>query len=184
MKITKSKNEKIWKTMLEGDSESFSLIFKKQYKILYNYAFSICHNEELVKDSIQELFIYIWEKRNSLAQVKSVHNYLIISLRRIILKSLKIRVDENENSKNLLIYLPKEAFSAQDMLILKESTEQTKTEMENALNKIPVRMREALYLKTYISLSYKEISVIMKISPQVARNYVSESFHRLRNILS
>jgi len=66
---------------------------------------------------------------------------------------------------------------------MNEEIDAEEAALQQALNKIPSRMREALYLKTYQGLSYKEIAVVMKMSSQVARNYVSEAFHRLRVIV-
>ena len=184
MKLSKSTDKQIWNSLRKGNPEALAIIFKMNYALLYNFSFTICHNEELAKDSIQELFTYLWEKRSNLAEVNTVRSYLFTSIRRLIIKSLKKSKAEDKKNKTLIDELPKEAFSAQDILIFKESDEQTKFMLINALAEIPERMREALYLKTYNNFSYKEISEIMNISSQVARNYVSEALHRLRKILS
>ena len=67
---------------------------------------------------------------------------------------------------------------------LKDKSSAQKAALKSAFKQIPERMREALYLKTYQQLTYKEIALIMRVRPQVARNYVSEAFKRLRDILS
>ncbi len=184
MKLNTDTDKEIWNSFRRGDPEALAKIFKMNYASLYNFAFTICHNEELVKDSIQELFTYLWEKRAKLAEVSSLRLYLFTSLRRLLIKELKKSKAKDEKNKILMNELPKDAFSAQDMLISDESNEQIKFQLKNALAEVPERMREALYLKTYNNFSYKEISKIMNISSQVARNYVSEALHRLRKILS
>ncbi len=184
MKLHIETDKQIWNSFRKGDPEALAKIFNTNYASLYNFAFTICHNEELVKDSIQELFAYLWEKRNRLAEVSSIRLYLFTSLQRLLLKELKKSKAKEEKNKILMDELPKDAFSAQDLLIFKESNEQIKIKLKYALDQIPERMREALYLKTYNNFSYKEISKIMNISSQVARNYVSQALRRLREILS
>ena len=177
-------DKEIWNSFRRGDTEALATIFQMNYASLYNFAFTICHNKELAEDSIQELFTYLWEKRNNLSEVSSVRLYLFTSLRRILFKALKKCKAENEKNMILLNELPKEAFSAQDLLMFQESNEQIRIKLENALAQIPVRMRETLYLKTYDNFSYQEISMIMNISSQVARNYVFQALRRLKEILS
>lgn len=184
MRLDKDTEKKTFDSLRKGSTQALATTFNRNYSILFNFGFSICHDEELTKDAIQELFIYIWEKRSNLSEVNSVRAYLLTSQRRLIIKALKKR--KNESKQNLLYKseLPDKAFSAQDMLILKETDEQNKHVLKIAIEEIPERMREALYLKTYNNLSYKEISEIMDISYQVSRNYVSEALHRLRKLLS
>lgn len=184
MGLIKCTDERLWQLVRKGKPEALSLIFKSKYEMLFNFAFSLCHNEELAKDSIQEMFIYLWEKRSQLSEVVSVRAYLLASLRRLIIKSIKKKKTEEDKNKAIIDELPKEAFSPLDMIIIRECNEQTELRLKKALEAIPDRIREALYLKTYSNLSYKEISVVMSISSQVARNYVSEAFHRLRKFFS
>lgn len=77
-----------------------------------------------------------------------------------------------------------EAFSFEDLIVFAEKDKAEKRVLKNAVKKIPARMREALYLKTYDGLSYREIADIMQVRPQVARNYVSEAYRRLRKLLT
>ncbi|EHO42577.1 RNA polymerase, sigma-24 subunit, ECF subfamily [Caldithrix abyssi DSM 13497] len=184
MKLTVQTDQELWNAFRQGNPEALAEIFTMNYAALYNFAFTICHNDELSKDSIQELFTYLWEKRDKLAEVKSIRLYLFTSLQRLLIKELKKSKSKEEKNKIYQDEFPDHAFSAQDLCIFEEINEHLKQKLKSALDEIPQRMREALYLKTYNNFSYKEISQIMNISSQVARNYVSEALHRLRKILS
>ncbi len=184
MKASTQTEKEIWNSFRRGDPKALSYIFQRHYASLYNFAFTFCHNEDLAKDSIQELFTYLWEKRENLSEVNSLRLYLTTSLRRLLIKALNKNKAEDKKNKLLKEELSVEAFSAQDMLIFDESNEQIRNKLRNALTEIPARMREALYLKTYDNFSYQEISKIMNISPQVARNYVYQALQRLKKIFS
>jgi len=79
----------LWGRMREGEEQALAALFRRHYALLYDYGVKLSRQEELVKDSIQEVFAYIWEKRENLAAVDSVRAYLLVALRRHLLKSLE-----------------------------------------------------------------------------------------------
>jgi RNA polymerase sigma-70 factor (ECF subfamily) len=174
----------LWRRMLQGEHQALAALFRRHYATLYDYGLKLSRQEELTKDSIQEVFVYIWEKRKTIATVDSVRAYLLVSLRRHLLKSIAQQNKRQESYQQFDRQQIQDEFSMEDILVLREKEEDERRALQNALQEIPPRVREALYLKTFDGLSYREIALIMKVSPQVARNYVSEAFHRLRDILS
>lgn len=170
----------LWKRMREGDKEALAALFRRHYALLYDYGLKLSHQEEPVKDGIQEVFAYIWEKRERIARADSVRAYLLISLRRHLLKALALQQQRQTSLQQFELEQTQDAFSPEELLIVQEQEESARQALTKALQEIPPRLREALYLKTYDGLAYREIAAVMNVSPQVARNYVSEAFHRLR----
>jgi RNA polymerase sigma factor (sigma-70 family) len=178
------KDRALWRRMREGDEQALGILFRRHYAMLYDYGMKISRQAELVKDSLQEIFVYVWEKRKNISEVDSVRAYLLVSLRRELLKSLDRAQQRQASHQRFEVEQAQTYFSPEDFLVMQEKKNADQRAMKKALQEIPPRLREALYLKTYDGLTYKEISLIMKVSPQVARNYVSEAFHRLREIVS
>lgn len=172
----------LWECMRGGDDQALATLFRRYYAILYDYGIKLSRQEELTKDGIQDIFAYLWEKRESLSTVDSVRAYLLVSFRRHLLKVLVKQRQCQNSHQEFSLDCSEDFFPLEDLIILEEKTEAEKQSLKCALEKIPRRIREALYLKTYDNLTYKEIAKIMNITPQVARNYVSEAFHRLRII--
>jgi RNA polymerase sigma factor (sigma-70 family) len=175
-------DRRLWERMRKGDEQALAVLFRGHYPSLYDYGIKLARQEELVKDGIQDLFAYIWEKRHGLAVVDSVRAYLLVALRRHLLKSLATQQQQKESFLQLDWQQDQEYFSPEDLLLMQEKDNAERRSLAKALREIPPRVREALYLKTYDGLTYREIAAIMNVSPQVARNYVSEGFHRLREI--
>ena len=171
----------LWEEMQDGVKESLSDIFLRHFQHLYDYGVKICGKPEFVKDCVQEVFIYIWEKREKLSVPNSVRAYLLSALRRALLRKLQ-QVRKIETAQPDIESLSDTAFSPEEFIILKESKSEQIQQIRLAINALPVRMREALYLKTFDNLSYNEISQVMNISPQVARNYVFEALQKLRSL--
>lgn len=173
----------LWRNLRNGDVKALEMLFREFFNQLYDYGMKLTHQRELVKDCIQDLFVYVWEKHATLSQVESVKVYLMVSLRRSVLK--RIKQQQNQTSKIAALGQRTEttAFSPEEMLIVQESESSQKQLLNSAIRKIPERLREALYLKTYTEMAYRDIANIMGVTPQVARNYVSEAFQRLRETL-
>ncbi len=178
--LDRSHESELWRKMQGGDPEALELIFKWHYPYLYDYGLKISRKPELVKDCIQDVFVHLWERRGRLSQVVSVRAYLMVSLRRLLFKKLQ-RAGLSEVREDVYPWEPFDgSFSPEDFLIYQERQAEERRIIREGILKIPPKLREALYLRTYQELSYSEIAHIMDISPQVARNYVSQAFGRLR----
>ncbi|NIR52204.1 RNA polymerase sigma factor [candidate division KSB1 bacterium] len=174
---------RLWKEILKGDEQAFETLYRIQYPFLFNYGLKLSQQEELVKDSIQEVFAYIWEKRRKLTVTESIRAYLLVSLRRLLLNALAKERKQRKANEEFTIEQLENVFPIEDMIIFQELENSKRLELKKAFEEIPARMREALFLKTYNGLAYKEIAAIMNVEGQVARNYVSDAFRRLRHIL-
>jgi len=169
--------------MLAGDDQALAALFRLHYALLYDYGLKLSRQAELVKDSIQEVFAYLWERRATISAVDSARAYLLTSLRRHVLKSLARQLNQRQSDQQHVLDEATTYASPEEFLIMEEGAEADRHALNRALQAIPARLREALYLKTYDGMAYREIALIMNVSPQVARNYVSEAFQRLRTIL-
>ncbi|MBW8325587.1 MAG: hypothetical protein K0M50_12550 [Prolixibacteraceae bacterium] len=72
----------VWDQMKSGDEQALSKLFVYFYSDLYQYGIKIFNLPDLVKDSIQDVFSRIWEKRVTLGDARNPKAYLIASLRR------------------------------------------------------------------------------------------------------
>lgn len=181
---SKSNDDKIlWQQMKAGDQSALAALFRRYYGILFDYSCKFSRDEELAKDCIQTIFSYIWQKRQTLAAVESVRTYLLTSVRHELLKNLRKNDRLRKGKTELAPEIETYAFSPEELLLLEEQNSRRQKFIKEALETVPNRMREALYLKTYNGLTYQEISEIMGVSSQVARNYVFEAFKRLRKLV-
>lgn len=176
-------HEELWIRFLKGEKSAYEKLFKAYYRDLYGYGLKLSGKPELVKDKIQELFVSLWERREGLSQVNSIKGYLLVSLRRMMLREIK------KNSRLSLLEEDEEAniadlqFSAEDILINKEIEHEQKQALLDALNMLPDRQREVLFLRYFNGMSYEEIQDILSINYQSVRNHVYRATTRLKDIL-
>jgi len=174
------KDEKIWNDFRQGDKEAFSALYRRFFKLLIQSGLKITSDLDLIKDCVHDLFVNIWNSRTSLSTPDSVNSYLVISLRREILRQLKkSRLVQADIEK---IEIEEKSHSAEESLIVSQEIEEQENRMSAALKCLTKRQKEAIYLKFYANLSYIEIGKKMAIGSDSIYNLISKAIHNMISI--
>jgi len=174
-------NKKLWEKYLNGDKEALSLIFRIFFDDLHSYGLRLTRNSEIVKDSMQDMFLKLWKNRSNLKVIDNIKPYLFKALRRHIVNNLKW-------SNNFIGYeqepeeLFKIEFSHEDFLINRNIDNETRENLIKALNKLTKRQREAIYLRYFEELDFESISEIMSMKIQSVRNSIHRGLLVLREL--
>jgi len=166
-----------WAGIVNGSRECFNLVFQSYYSELYYWGLKIIPDSDIVKESIQELFVRVWERRGRLSDVNNPKSYLMISLRREILAAKKARsfVVTTNKPEDEGFFFDLNEFEKNDKIppALREFLLQT-------INSLPKQQREMIHLYFYHELSYTQISEVMEISVPSARNLMYRTILNLR----
>lgn len=172
----------LWRSFRDGDDIAFSILYKSQIGILYKYGHKLTTDTQLVEDSIQDMFIELWNSRRRLSDTDSIKFYLFRILRRKITQNpLKRQVTgvSNDAAEQHLFSL-----SAETQLIDIEKEHTRSKMLSNALLKLPPRQQEAVNLRYFNAFDHQQIADIMNISLQSVHNTLQKSMKGLREILS
>jgi len=169
----------LWNASTQGDREAFGQLFRRHYPLLFQYGNKICSDVATLEDNIQELFVEIWQKKST-QPVQSVKAYLLQALKYKLYKSFRNRkpVQSIELTSEDAFELSHESF-----IVAKEEDELKNKKVIEALNKLPARQKEVIYLKIYKGLSYEEVSEIMQINYQVVRNLLCQALKTFRKLI-
>ena len=169
----------LWRKFKSGDMEAYAVIYRKYFFVLYQYGKKICPEQELIKDTIQDLFIKIWNNRENLNDTTSIKYYLLTSFRRKLVDALQSPHIKLAAENELLDISFTETQDSEEG----ESLEQKK-EVLKALNCLSQHQQHLLRLKFYRNLSNKEIADEMGITIQSVYNAIFKILKSLRNQLS
>lgn len=136
-------------------------LYAKYIRELFRLGMSIKGDRSLVKDCIQEVFLQIWQYRNTVKATDNVKLYLFKCL------SNKIHKEVGKDKKrygHLDTELENDLPYEQDTEV-KDSFEKGKNLME-AMESLPARQNEVIHLLYYENHSYEDISLIMGINVQ------------------
>ena len=171
----------LWEQLKNGSELAFGKLLTKYFNSLQNYGYKFVRNEDFVKDCVQEVFIEIWNRRDRISTPDSVRAYLLSSVRKRVLREAYrqriIKEDESIDLENDLNFVE---FSSEWSLIEQESLAETTNRIADALNKLPKRQREVIYLRYYQNLERDEIAAIMSVNPQSVSNLLQSAFKTFR----
>ena len=168
-----------WNRFKQGDQASFTYLHRQYYHELYFYALKIAQDEHLAKNAIQELFLYLWKNREQVSEVSSVKYYLLRSLKRHLLR-LKKKEAQQQHFSSAYQETDAFTFSPEDIIIRQESEEMNQANLLRALNGLPARQREVVYLKYVNGLSNPEIAELTSLNYQSVANCLGRALDNLR----
>ena len=170
----------IWQQFLSGNVTAFEKLMAIHFRTLFHYGCKFSRDQEFVKDSIQDLFMHLWEKRERLNADAAVKPYLMASLRRLMHRSASSKLWVGEgNSENAGEIFDLE-FSVEEQYIDTESTLVRTRQLERLLQELPKRQKEVIYLKFFQELTRDQISEIMAVSPQTVSNLLQIAIKQLK----
>jgi RNA polymerase sigma-70 factor (ECF subfamily) len=176
---TANKDIRLWESFRKGDTSAFATLFREHYETLFRFGSKFTSDSELLEDSIQELFIELWQAKSE-APVLSVKAYLLKSLKYKLLKVFRKRGKLLPLTGDDVLF----EWSHETFLIAEQESAEKKQLVLDALQRLSNRQREIIYLKYYQNLSYEEVSEIMNINYQVARNLLYQAIKSLKTLLA
>jgi RNA polymerase sigma-70 factor (ECF subfamily) len=175
--------KELLKSVSKGDKKGFEILFRTYYVRLCAYAAGFVVQNDLAEDIVTEVFLKLWEKRETLTISESVSSYLFQSVKNACInyltreKSRKYTVSENEVKliDLKMTYQISDKYPLND-LIGRELEEKIRMEIE----KLPEQCREIFYLSRFEDLSHKEIAEKLGISENTVKVQIYRALIKLR----
>ena len=183
MKETALQSEIDWLQRLQQhDEKALEFLMRQYYTSIYNYASKFSKDTALVSDCIQEVFISLWQRRESATSILSLKYYLLRAVKNKLLKALHSsqRKAELANAENGYEFL--QEFSIEKQIIDKQISEEKAERVRQALKKLSKKQQEIIYLKYYQHLDYGQIADLMSINRQSVYNLLHEAIQKLRSV--
>ncbi|HAQ20323.1 MAG TPA: hypothetical protein DCR40_13995 [Prolixibacteraceae bacterium] len=167
----------LWYEFVAGNDVAYKTIYNTHLQSLYKYGLHFTRNEDLIQDCVHDLFIDLHRYRSRLKKTNNIKLYLFISLKRKIIRALgKEGRYMQLNSENIPFFY---SLSNED-----EAENELKTSrfelLESAMAELSNRQREAVYLRFVSELSYEELSEVLQMNYQSARNLIYRGIEKLR----
>ncbi|SDH50434.1 RNA polymerase sigma factor, sigma-70 family [Dyadobacter soli] len=167
-----------WSLLRENQHHALEWLYKTYARTLHNYGYRIVTDKELVKDTVQDLFVQIWANAGKLPAVSSVKAYLLVALRRELLR----RITRQRQFVHQDIELADESF--EDQIIELQKGEIISEGLSDFIQKLPTRQREIIFLKYYSGLSTEEIAAAMELTSGSVYKLIYKALASLKELTS
>lgn len=173
-------DETLWKGLINGDKEMFLALYRKYYHSLLFIGLKEIKDAGLVKDAIQQQFLYLWEKKETIQEAKNVKSYLITSF----LRKLTCDWKKLERAGNLQVAWSNQSEeplpTPEESLIVKDGQKQLYKLLMYHINALPARQKELIILKFYEGLTYEEIVQKTGLAHRSVYNKIHEALKKLK----
>jgi len=178
VQFDKDKCSDLWISFINGNENAFSEIYKSSYRMLYSYGLSFKISDEYVRDIIQDLFLKLYSRPELVKDAATLRPFLFTAMRNSCINSVKTnqRQTKLDNVEDFDLN-----FSVNENIIEdKEEQERVANLIKSILASLTIRQREIIYLRFLHQMEYEEISGIMNMTEQAARNLIYRAMEKIR----
>jgi RNA polymerase sigma-70 factor (family 1) len=164
------------KQIAEGDRKAFSTLYEQYLGELYRYVYLFTKSKEQSEEIVQDVFLKIWEKRESLAHINSFKAYLYRSAKNLVLDGVRKDTVKLKAHQYLKPRSEQDEAMADERIINRQYEEIA----ERAIALLPEKRRAIFLMRTRDELSLDEIAAKLSISKSVVKKqlYAAISFVR------
>lgn len=168
-------NPQLIPLLLSGDEATFEQVYRHFLRPLHVYAINMLKDEDEAEGSVQNVFLKLWERRQTLSFSGSIQAYLYGAVYNECLNKLRHR-QVKANHQQYVTHLMKdnnETSAGIELLDLKEKLQQ-------ALNELPEGCRTIFQLSRFEELKYQEIADRLSISIKTVEAQMGKALRILR----
>lgn len=170
-----NEDKELYLKLKEGDERAFQTLFRKYYSAMCHFARQFLNDSELAEETAQDVFVKIWEKRESLTIETSVKHYFFRSVRNHCLNQIqheKIKKQYAGMVLNAAHYEidPDQHYLEVDLIM----------KIEKSIDSLPPKRKEIFRLSREQGMKYKEIAETLNISIKTVEAQMGLALKHLR----
>lgn len=161
-----------------GDRNAFSQVYARYWSPLYQLAYQKVRSREVAEELVQNLFVSLWEKRET-AIIRELRPYLFTALRFSIIN----HIESDQVRERFVAYY--ESFMQQttnqpaDELALRDLTDA----IERSLHTLPEQTQQVFRMSRFDCLTIPEIADKLNLSEKAIQYHLSKALRVVRENL-
>lgn len=171
----KPNEETLLRRISQGDEEAFAEVFEAYYRPLADYVLRLTDELEIAEEVVQDTFVKLWLRRETLTELKSLTDYLFILSRNQTLNHLR------QKAKNRVQQLE----WTQVMHDTLEDGENTSSVywdiLEQAVQQLPPQQQRVFVMAKQKRMKYTEIAQALGVSVETVKQHMKTALKSIRN---
>lgn len=163
-------------SLKKGEERAYKQLYNLYYHNLVVYCSNLTKDQARAEDIVQQTFVKLWIKKDSLQIQSSIKGYLYRAVYNTFLKEYqKVKKEERaliEMKNNALLSLVDDI----------ENIDQQRIKLlESAIEQLPRKNREIFLLSKKSGYKYREIALQMDISEKAVEKHISRAKKSIKN---
>lgn len=161
-------------------NSTFETIYDEYKNRIYGYVLAITHSAHDAEEITQELFIKLWNKRQTLDSVLNIEHYIFTMARNRTLNYIKKAARDTRLMDELKFRMTSTQNDAEERLIRLDCEEM----VEEALNQLSPKRSEVFRLSRYQGKKLNEIAGQLNLSKNTVKNHLVAALKFVRSYLT
>jgi RNA polymerase sigma-70 factor (family 1) len=160
-----------------GDEEAFTRLFHEYRNKIYSIAYDLTESASVSEEIVQDVFLKIWIKRESLGEVDSFRAYLFTITRNHVFTTLKKMV----RRRNQEIPVGQETdetyyHGTEDQVLNREYARI----LRNAVDRLPERQKQVYVLIKERGVKRDAAAAALQLSPETVKTHLTQAMRNIR----
>jgi RNA polymerase sigma-70 factor (family 1) len=173
--------KELFARIAQGDEEAFNTLFHLYVPRLHMLIMKVTRSEGVAKDIIQEVFLYLWIDRESLAKVEVPQNWIFKMAYNRSYTWLARQMARDRKYSELRLQNPSESDDSLEHIVFLHETARL---IHEATALLPEQARKIFQLSRENGLKAAAIATQLGISVQTVRNSLVRSVKFVREFLA
>ncbi len=164
----------------EGDQRSFEDLYRLFFARLFNFAQLLLHKREIAEETVNDVMMKVWNKRQDIMQVRNLETYLFVAVRNQSLNYLSQYSHyhialESENEQGAIVNLndPEKELEWKEIHF----------KLNQAIDQMPEQCRTVFKLIKEEGFRYKQVAEILGISPRTVETQLFRAIKKLNKVI-
>lgn len=162
-----------------SDAGAFRSLFDAMNAALLRFAWRYTFDEEAARDVVQDVFLKLWQVRETLDDRRSLRSLLYTMVRNRSLNHRRARRDEERPSEEASGWEPENVERLDD----EAHAKMLERQLRSWIDELPDRRREAFILSRYHGMTHEEIAALMGLTPRTVNTHIVLALKDLRGKL-
>lgn len=163
-----------------GDQRSFADLYRLFFARLYNFALLFVHKKEIAEETVNDVMMKLWNRREELMQVKNIETYLFVAVRNQSLNyisqysHLHISLEpDQERGEIINLNDPEKELEWKEIYF----------RLHQAIDQLPEQCRRVFKLVKEEGFRYKQVAEILNISPRTVETQLFRAIKKLNKVI-
>lgn len=146
---------------------------------LFRFAFRLLQNQEEAEDTVQDVFLKLWDMRHKLGQYKSIEALAMTMTKNKCLDKLKSKRNSNVGIEQQAPI--RSAYTAPDR---KTELQDTSSLIQKVINQLPEQQKMIIQMRDVEGMDFEEIAEVTQLNINNIRVNLSRARKKVRDVLT
>jgi RNA polymerase sigma-70 factor (ECF subfamily) len=158
------------------DKANFEMLFRSHFSGLCFFAHKYVKDFEAAKEIVQDAFLSLWEKRETIDMDRQVKSYLTMIIHNKCTNYLRDNRKFDQNILHIENLAEVPEYDGADSMV----EEELKNKIDTAIDELPEKCKQIFVMNRYENLKYQEIAVKLEISVKTVETQMSKALQHMR----